>query len=170
MGELADRIDSMRVRASTPDGSITAELHDRDKLSLTFLQGWYDFCDDRDLERRLAVLANLLWVARTREYWRIFGDVAGHTVTGEDKPISPRDVDWREERDELVARGYSADGRIAVKAVGMRQWEVRIVPGTVRALNEHEFAEAAAQAAGELIQDQFAKIAALSNKYYGYDR
>jgi hypothetical protein len=96
--------------------------------------------------------------------------VAGETVTGEDTPVSARDLDWRAERDELVARGYSPDGRIAVKAVGMRQWEVHISPGTVRALSEHEFAEAAAQAAGELINDQFAKIAALSNKYYGYDR
>ncbi|MGA5305434.1 hypothetical protein ACPCHT_36430 [Nucisporomicrobium flavum] len=170
MGELADRVDSMRVRVSTPDGAITAELYDRSKLTLTFLQGWYDLCDDSDLERRLATLAQLLWVARTREYWRTFSDVAGETVTGEDTPVSARDLDWRAERDELVARGYSPDGRIAVKAVGMRQWEVHISPGTVRALSEHEFAEAAAQAAGELINDQFAKIAELSNKYYGYDR
>lgn len=37
-------------------------------------------------------------------------------------------------------------------------------------MSEHEFAAAAAQAAGELINHQFAQIAALSNKYYGYDR
>ncbi|GID91351.1 hypothetical protein ACFQFC_10855 [Amorphoplanes digitatis] len=170
MGEFADRIDTMLVRASTPDGAIAGELRDRDRLTLTFRQGWYDLCDDHDLERRLAVLANLLWVSRTREYWRAFSDVTGQTVTGEDRPISARDVDWRAERDELVARGYSADGRISVKAVGMRQWEVHIAPGTVRGLSEHEFAAAAAQAAGELINHQFAQIAALSNKYYGYDR
>jgi hypothetical protein len=170
MGELADRIDSMVVRASTPDGAITAELRDRDRLSMTFLQGWYALCDDSDLERRLTQLANLLFVARTREYWRTFSDVAGELVLGEDKPVSERDLDWRDERDEMVVRGYSADGRVSVKAVGMRQWEVHLTPGTVRELSEEQFAAAVGQAAGDLIRDQFAKIAALSNKYYGYDR
>lgn len=170
MGELADQIDAMRVRASTPDGGITAELRDRDQLTFIFREGLYDLCDDGDLERRLALLANLLWVARTREYWRVFGEVTGDYSTGGDKPVSARDADWRTERDELVATGSSADGRIKVRAVGMRRWEVNIRPGTVRALDERQFALAASQAAGELIRDQLAKVAALSHKYYGDDR
>ncbi|GAA2471298.1 hypothetical protein [Winogradskya humida] len=169
MGELADRIQAMRVRASTPDGSITADLTDRDRLTLHFPQGFYELCTESDLERRLTHLASLLWVARTREYWRTFSDHTGQQITGEDTPISARDIDWRTERDEIIARGYSPDGRIAVKAVGMRQWQVDIAPGTVRALDERQFTAAVAQAATELVQDQFAKIAALSNKYYGND-
>jgi hypothetical protein len=43
-------------------------------------------------------------------------------------------------------------------------------PGTARTLDEHQFAAAAAQAAGELIDDQFAKLAALSNKHYGHEQ
>jgi hypothetical protein len=170
MGELADRIHVMRVRASTPDGGITAELRDRDEVSLAFREGLYDLCDDGDLERRLAALANLLWVARTREYWRVFGEVTGDYSTGEDKPLTARDADWRTERDALVATGSSAGGRIKVRAIGMRRWEVNIRPGTVRTMDERQFALAAGQAAGELIRDQFAKVAALSHKYYGDDR
>jgi hypothetical protein len=119
MGELADRIDRMRVRASTPDGGITAELRDRDQLSLTFREGLYPLLDDAGLGRRLAVLANLLWVARTREYWRIYGDVTGDYSIGEDPP---------------------ADAR------------------------------AAGEAAGGLIREQFAGLAALSHRHYGDDR
>ncbi|WP_199512223.1 hypothetical protein [Nucisporomicrobium flavum] len=170
MGELADRVDSMRVSVSTPDGGLTAELRDRDQLSLTFRDGLYQLLDDADLGRRLAVLAQLLWVARTREYWRIYGDVTGDYSTGEDKPISERDIAWKTERDNLEVTGSSADGRVTVRCVGMRQWQVTVRPGTVRALDEHQFSIAAGEAAGALIRDQFAALAALSNKYYGEDR
>jgi hypothetical protein len=170
MGELADRIDRMRVRASTPDGGITAELRDRDQLSLTFREGLYPLLDDAELGRRLAVLANLLWVARTREYWRIYGDVTGDYSTGEDPPADARDLAWRDERDELVATGSSAGGHITVRVIGMRRWRVTVGAGTVRALDELQFTRAAGEAAGGLIREQFAGLAALSHRHYGDDR
>jgi hypothetical protein len=168
MGELADRVDGMRIRVSTPDGGLTAELHDRDQLSLTFRDGLYRLFDhEADLERRLSTLATLLWVARTREYARIYSDVTGDDSTGEDKPMGVRDVEWRVEREDLEATGSSSDGRIAVRVKGMREWRVTIRAGTLRALDEKQFVAAVGEAAGGLIRDQFAKLVALSNKYYG---
>jgi hypothetical protein len=166
MGELADRIHAMHVRASVPDGTITAELRHRSEVTLSFEPGWYDRCDESDLERRLSSLASLLWVARTREYWATVSDVTGDYATHEDKPISPSDVEFTEAREALVARGHSADGRVCLSVEGMRRWTVHIAAGTVRALNEHEFASAVGQAAADLIQDQFTKIAELKHKFY----
>lgn len=170
MGEFADRVDTMRVYASTPDGTIRADLHDRTQLALRFREGFYDQCADHDLERRLAVLAHLLWVARTREYNAIHSDLTGDYSTGEDPPVDETELAWRSERDNLEAYGSSSDGRVRVRSIGMRDWQVSVQPGTARTLDEHQFAVAAAEAAGALIDDQFAKLAALSNKHYGYEQ
>ncbi|MEU4690013.1 hypothetical protein [Actinoplanes sp. NPDC023714] len=168
MGELADRVDTMHIAVSTPDGGITAELYGRDGLSLTFRDGAYrQFTDETELERRLEALAGRLWVARTREYWRIYGDVTGTDAAGDDPPAGERDRQWRAERDELVVYGSSAYGDVTIRSVGMRGWEVGIRPGTLRALDEWQFAAAAGEAAGELIRDQYAKLVALSSKHYG---
>jgi hypothetical protein len=167
MADLRDRIHAIHARASSPDGAISAELRNRSQLTLSFAPGWYDRCDESDLERKLAALASLLWVDRMREYWKVRSDDAGERITGEPKPISPRAVRYRDERDALVARGRSADGRVSVSAEGMRNWTVKVAPGTVRGIDEYEFAAAAGQAAAELIQDQYQKIAALKLKIYG---
>jgi len=42
-----------------------------------------------------------------------------------------------------------------------------VTPGTVRAIDEYEFAASAGQAAAELIRDQYQKIAALKLTIYG---
>lgn len=157
----------MRVRVATPYQEMSAELHGRDGITLSFARGWYDQCREPDLERKLQSLATLLWVARMREYWRIFSRHSGESVTAESPPISPRDFRYREAREKLVATGSSPDGRVTISAEGMRIWTVSIRPGTVDTLSEHEFAAAVAHAAAELIQDQYQQIAQLKNSLYG---
>ncbi|WP_030435532.1 hypothetical protein [Actinoplanes subtropicus] len=168
MGELADRIDTMRVRASTLGDGITAELRDGSELSISFREGYYRLFDyEADMERQLEALAAHLWVARGREVRRIFTDVTDEEFVPGDPPSDERDLAWQAEREELVATGSSSDGRITVRVVGFRDWQASIRPGTLRALDEHRFAEAVAEAAGELIRDLFDKLTALSSKYYG---
>jgi hypothetical protein len=52
----------------------------------------------------------------------------------------------------------------------MRRWRVTVGAGTVRALDELQFTRAAGEAAGGLIREQFAGLAALSHRHYGDDR
>jgi hypothetical protein len=170
VGEFADRVDSMRVRAVSPDGTISAELYDRDQLSMTFRPGFYDQCSDQDLERRLGALASLLWVARTREYNAIYSELTGDHSTGESPAVSDTDRAWRAERDNVEAYGSSSDGRVRVRAIGLRDWQVSVQPGTARRLDEAQFAAAAAEAAGELVRDQSARMVELSHKYYGSEQ
>ncbi len=167
MADLKDRIQAIHVRVSSPDGEISAELRNRSQMTLSFAPGWYDRCTEGDLERKLGALASLLWVARMREYWEVRSKDAGERITGEPKPISPRAVRYCAEREALVARGRSADGRVSVSVEGMRNWTVKVTPGTVRAIDEYEFAASAGQAAAELIRDQYQKIAALKLTIYG---
>jgi hypothetical protein len=167
MGDLRDEVRAIHVRVSSPDGAIEAELTDRTQMTLSFARGFYDRCDESDLERRLGALATLLWTARMRRYWEVLSQDAGERITGEPKPISPRAVAYREARDALVANGRSADSRVSLSVEGMRRWTVRVQPGTVRAIDEYAFAAAAGEAATELIQDQYRKIAALKLEIYG---
>lgn len=157
----------MRVRAATPDGAIEAELSGRTEVRFSFRPGYYERCTERDLERRLAGIAAVLWARRTRAYQEALSEAFEQPITGEDPPAGPRDLHYREMRDELVAHGRSADGRIAASVRGMRDWDVRIQDGTLRALDERAFRTAAAEVAGELIRDQFAQIARLKNMVYG---
>jgi hypothetical protein len=167
MSDLRDRIEAIHVRVSSPDGAITAELANRTQMRLSFAPGWYDRCDESDLERRLSALATLLWTGRMRKYWVVLSQDAGERIIGESKPISPRAVAYREARDKMVAKGRSADGRVSVSVQGMRQWTIQVQRGTVRAIDENAFVAAAGQAATELIQDQYRGIAALKLKIYG---
>jgi hypothetical protein len=49
----------------------------------------------------------------------------------------------------------------------MRSWQVRIAPGTLRALDERQFIAGFGEAAQALIRDQFAGIRVLKNNVYG---
>jgi hypothetical protein len=166
MGVLADRLDSMRVRASSPDGSITGELRDRTQVYLSFAPGSYRDYDEASLEEQLAGLARLLWASRMKEYYAAASEAFGEKVTKEPPPVSPRDAAFYEARDELVAEGRSADGRIHIAVRGMRTWTIRIKDGTLRALDQEAFSARVREAAGMLIDDQLTKVRALKLKFY----
>ncbi|MDT5040467.1 MAG: hypothetical protein QOE51_1452 [Actinoplanes sp.] len=166
MGDLRDRIRAIYVRASSPDDAITAELTGRNRVTMSFARGWYDRCDETELERKLSSVATLLWTARMRRYWEVRSADAGVRISGEPKPIGPRAVAYHQARDALVAHGRSADGRVSAVVEGMRRWTIQVRRGTIREIDEHEFAAAAGQAAAELIQDQYRKIAALKLTIY----
>jgi hypothetical protein len=167
MGVLADRLDSMRVRATARGGWITAELHHRTEIRLTFGAGSYRRYSEQLLEQDLTSLARALWAGRMKAYYQAVSEAFEEPVSGERRPVTPRDVEYRNARDDLVARGESADGRIVISVRGMRNWVVRIAPGTLRTLTEDEFAEATGAAGEALVRDQFARIRALKNRIYG---
>lgn len=173
MGVLADRLDSMRVRASAPAGDIVAELHNRTEVNLSFAPGSYHRYrrnGRQELERQLAALAKLLWAARMREYYRALSEALEETVAGEARPVSRRDMDYYAGREHVVAEGHSSDGRLHLMVRGMQTWTVQIANGTLEALTAEQFAEHVRAAAGELIRDQFAKIRELKQEFYGAGR
>jgi hypothetical protein len=166
MGVLAERLAGMRVRASLPNGGVSGEFSAERGVDISFSWGTYRTLDERELERRLASLAKLLRVAQAREYYAAVSEAFGRTVTKELPPLTPRDVAYDKARAELVAEGWSADGRVGVAVRGMAAWTVRIAGGTLRALDEREFAERFRQAGAELLRDQAAKIQALKDQIY----
>ena len=127
----------------------------------------YEQASTTELEQRLSTLAKLLWAARTREYLRIYEDVTGDYSRGDVPLMTVRDQAWQAERDNLEVQGTSSGGHVAVRATGLRGWQVRLSVDCKRQLDERQFAEAVSEAAGAFINDQYMKIAELSNRHYG---
>jgi hypothetical protein len=73
-------------------------------------------------------------------------------------PIEVRNRDYEQARDAVEATGSSADGRVTVSAVGMRNFKVRIAAGTVRELSEREFVQRVREAATAFLDDYMAQI------------
>jgi hypothetical protein len=165
VGELADRLGALRVRAQLPDGSLAAELTGRGEVRLTVRD--YARLTEPELSRRIAQLARLLWARRMGEYFRIRSEVTGQRVTRESPALGRRDQEFEAARDDLVVRGRSADGRVEVQTRGMREWTVRIQPGTLRALTETQFAVGVGEAAAGLIADQRERLRDIAVRTYG---
>jgi hypothetical protein len=167
MGALGERLDAMRVTATTADGSLTAELGNHTDVRLSFAPGVYDRCGERWLETQLEELWTLLWSRRMAAYYQAVGDVLEEKVSGETRIRSPRDATFVARRDDLVAEGLSADGWVSLAARGMRDWEVRIAAGILDVLAEDEFVERVGEAAADLISDHRDKIRRLKAEVYG---
>jgi hypothetical protein len=157
MGELADRLDRLQIRAQVPGTDIVAVLRDRTDVMLSFAEHSYDNATEGELEWRLANLARLLWAGWTRGYYAEVSAATGRTVTGERPALTEQDRQFREQRAEITARGSAADGRISVAFRG-RDLTVHIRRGTVRELTEEEFVAAVRTAANELIEDHQRQI------------
>jgi hypothetical protein len=162
-----DALNQMRVRASVASGAITGELHDNDRVDLSFPAGCYERFVEPDLAAHLVSLARVMHAEYVRQYFRAVSEAFGQTVTKEPTAIGRQDRAYAEQRQDLVAEGRSADGRITVTVRGMHAWRVWIAPGTLRTLDERQFAACFGEAAQGLIRDQFASIRALKNHVYG---
>jgi hypothetical protein len=164
---LADRLDDMRITATVDGGAVTATLTRRTRLHLEFAPGAYRRRSEAQLQRDLAVLASRLWANRMRGYYQALSDITGQHVTGEPPARDDRSRAYRAGRAELIAYGESADGRIRVQVRGMRDWQVTIASGTVRALTEHEFAARVAEVGQALLDDLRTKIRQLKRQAFG---
>jgi hypothetical protein len=163
---ITERVDSMVVRASAPDGRVSAELHGRTGVRVDLAPGYFYRADEADLESSLTQLAKLMFAGRMREYYAIISDEIRQTVVPDERAISALDTRFYEERDNLVAEGRGAGGRILLQVRGMKTWIVHIARGTLRELTEDEFTSGVADAAAELILDQQAKVRELKVRTY----
>ncbi|NHD16200.1 MULTISPECIES: hypothetical protein [unclassified Actinopolyspora] len=162
MGELAERLDGIRVRANAPGMDIRAELHNRTEFTLSFGESVYEFVDERALERALASMARLLYAGWQRQYREAIEET-GLIIDPEDR----HDFDFQEECRAVESYGESADGCVALSAVGMDEFSARIKSGTLRKLSENEFAARVSEAASLLVADYQAKTTELKIRYYG---
>lgn len=167
MTGLAELLDQMRVHASVDGGAVSAVLHDRQQVDISFAPGFYRRATDAVLEEHLASLARLLRVEYDRQYYAVLSKASGETITKDPPPVGWRDTEYVTQREELIAEGASAGRRIVITARGLQSWRVSIAPGTVYDLDETQFADQVGEAAAGVIRSQFAGIRALKARVYG---
>ncbi|TQK72600.1 MULTISPECIES: hypothetical protein [unclassified Nocardioides] len=139
-------VDRMHVSAEADQGRLRAEL-----------TGWYQVRvvvseasthqADADLERALERLARQLFVARTREYYRLM-----------EVHLQPDPTTLRRMRDNLEdatehahVSGTAAGGAVEVSSIGMRHFAVRLRPGTAAQLGGDGLGAALTVAANDMV-------------------
>lgn len=140
MALLRDRLSSLKVNVTSPDGQLKARLVGGNDLTLAFRPGTYRHYNERDLEHQLERLAVLTWVGYRRGYFEAMAETSGQTVDEVQKPHW--DAKYRryyEAVAEMVAKGESPSGAIKARSKGFAFWKVRIEDGTIEAFDENRF-------------------------------
>jgi hypothetical protein len=163
MSSLADRLDNLHVRVKAPGVEIYAELRNRDNVTISFEPGIYDWLDERHLEHHMSGLARLLYVAWVRAYRAALPEGFQASLGEVD---TQADRDYLAAREDLVTEGASPDRRIVLVARGMHEIRVHIAPGTIRALDEYQFAEHTRQAFAALLHERLTQIRELKQRFY----
>lgn len=162
MGRLGDRLDGIRLRARVPGTEISGELCNRKEISISFGSDSYPWLREPQLEGYLASLARLLCAGWQRESELALRD----SFLDVDPPQDARSQGYERAREQLEASGSSADGRVTVSAVGLRNFTVHITPGTLRELAEHEFVARVREAATAFLADHMARIHDLKTEFF----
>ncbi|TCP50841.1 hypothetical protein EV191_107105 [Tamaricihabitans halophyticus] len=162
MGQLAERLNGIRVHAAAPGIDLEGELRNRTEITLSFGESVYEFVNEAALERALASLARLLYTGWLRQYREAIS-----TTNLNIYPNDQHDFNFRDEADAVEASGESSDRRITLSTVGMRSFSAEIQRGTVRELSERGFIANIAEAAPRLIEDYRAKVTDIKRRYYG---
>ncbi|ADD39829.1 hypothetical protein [Stackebrandtia nassauensis] len=164
MGILAERLDSLSIETSSPDGQITGVFRPTSALSVHFRDGGYRGYTERGLERQLAALVASAWA----RYWRA-RQAAVAEATGEPAvPHQPWDTAgrrYRAERDRTRCEGMSAGHRVHVSHTGLRDWNVVVRDGTLSTLDEFGFAAELESGFTAAMRDHRHKLMMLRDKH-----
>lgn len=163
MKPLDERLDGIHIRVRVPGAEIYGELRDRRCVDVTFGPDTYGWSSETYLEQAVATLGRLLTARWTEAYHAALRD-SGLAVT----PLpGSRSTDYERARERIEATGASADGRVVISAVGLRNFAVRIRPGTVRELPEQDFAERVRDAAAVFLTDHMNQVRELQRTHLG---
>lgn len=164
MGEFAELLERLTVRADSPDGRIVGVVQGRMQVEIRFADGAYRSYDELGLGHQLSQLAAVLWSRYRREYDEVTDLYRG----GAPAPYEqPEEGVFRERRAALVARGRSAQGWVEASSRGLVRWEVVVGSGALRKLTESEFLGELDTAVADILRDWRLKTVVLSDEVYG---
>jgi len=139
MPDLAALLARMTVRVTSPDGRVRAELRGR-RVAVSFAsaEAYSGYRDATVLASQVSAVLTSAYAAADRGRRRLVDEHTSLHV--EDGPHwDPGRRRLHEEWDALQAVGESSGGRVRVTVVGLREWRVAIVAGTLQRLNAARF-------------------------------
>lgn len=137
----------MRATASAGDDRLLAEIDGWYAVRVTVRPGHAEETDDVELAAQVTRLARRLFVARTREYYRLM------EVHMQPNPVTLRRVreDFERSVEDAQASGHAAGGAVEVTSIGMRHFVVHLDPGTGAELGSDGLGAALTAAANDMV-------------------
>jgi hypothetical protein len=136
MSQLHDRLSTLDVTVTTPDGFATARLRGRSSVWVSLAPGYFTTTTPGRLADQLAKLGELLWRS---------------TLS------SPRNAGFRTGPDAVVCEGRSADGSVSMCTMGMTTWIVELEPPAFMR-GEEAFCAAAGEALSGALADRLPQL------------
>ncbi|ADD41832.1 hypothetical protein [Stackebrandtia nassauensis] len=167
MGIMADRLASMVVKATSPDGQIEGELRDRDAVSVAFRGDTYRHYTEYSLGTQLSRLALRMWTGYQRGYDEAVAEATGRPVSRSQETWDANRRRFRQEQAATTVTGMSTDGWIYIQNTGMTSWHVVIRQGTLSKLDEDQFVAELMDAYNTMITEYRFATADLRAKHYG---
>lgn len=140
-------VEDMRVSASLDDDRLFAEVRGWYDVHVVVADGYAEQVSDAEMAEKVTRLARLLFVARTREYYRLM-----------DVHLQPDPLALRRMRDGFEkavedgqAVGTAAGGDLEIVSIGMRHFDVTIQPGTCTRLGSEGLGSALSLAANGMV-------------------
>jgi hypothetical protein len=163
MGELAERLNLLKVEAVSPDGGISAAARGPGDVRIGFTMDSYRRYRAAALVHQLEALATTLWVCYRRNYLEI---VSSWTDRDEEPQATDEDREFQQRLADLQVVGVSARGRVTVRSRALVSWQVQIVGEPVGSLTESEFVAEVGSAVAALLADHRAKVTLLTDAVY----
>ncbi len=148
-------VDAMHVSVTSSDGNLYAEMNGWYAVRVSIAPGHAERQNSEELEAALTRLARLLFVERTREYYRLM-----------EVHLQPNPLSLRRLRDHLETSvqdapvsGTAAGGQVEVASVGMRHFVVTLAPGVGASLGSEGLSSAVTTAANAMVAEWLVVLA-----------
>ncbi|GLZ77897.1 hypothetical protein Afil01_27040 [Actinorhabdospora filicis] len=160
----------MRGRAGNRgDGGARPAVHDYTKVDVTFRPGTFAGYDEARLARQLARLGLTTWVAyhrgRSQAYQKSKGLTDAELAEAERPTTDPKRRAYERELNAIEGLGVSPGRAVRIRARGLMEWTVDVLPGSV-AKGEEAFLAELHGAIVALLADRRNKIIVLKSKYF----
>lgn len=139
MGNVADNLDSLTVRVTSPDNKIMAQLTNRTQVTFEFRPGSYTDYKLATLQQQLSKTCRLLWTGYIRGYTQVMENVGLNFKTKPHQAKTPAERRFLTERAQLGATGTTKKKHITIDTMGLIKWKITIEDDALTKLSEIEF-------------------------------
>ncbi len=163
MGELADRLARIVIRANSPDGNIAAEVRGADDIRVQFGRDGYRSYGEEGLGHQLSQLATIAWARYHRDYVEIVDAFLVNPVESD----SDEDREYKARLDQLVSHGTSRQGLIEIRSRALVRWDITITPGALQRLGEQDFLDELRGGLTSVLAEHRMRMVLLRDEIYG---
>ncbi|MEV5748381.1 hypothetical protein AB0L00_11225 [Actinoallomurus sp. NPDC052308] len=166
--DLADRLLSLAVTATSPDGRISATFGGQgERIQLAFRPGDYRHYSGTSLAQELSRLAMRVMAGYVRAQTKLIDATVPDVIHDDAIEYGLEDREFRRRLAAIRTAATSPDGRITVVSQALVRWDVRIADGTIGRVPEDAFTTGLLAAFREVLARHQAEVRRLKDEHYG---